>query len=181
MSEQPEGMNPEPKEEKTFTEDYVKQLREEAKANRLKFAEAETKLNELQKQIEESKAKEQEQQGKFKELYEQEQEKVKKYETEVSALKEFQTKFEQLENSTREELLNKLTDNHKAIANDLPIDKLKIYVELNTASHNYDSTRTGGMSFSTEGKNWTDFSSKELEEINKKNKDLFNKLYENYF
>lgn len=76
--------------------------------------------------------------------------------------------------------MNKLTDNHKAIANDLPIDKLKIYVELNTASHNYDSTRTGGMSFSTDGKNWTDFSSKELEEINKKNKDLFNKLYENY-
>lgn len=181
MSETNQGKNPEQNnEEKVFTEDYVKQLREEAKANRLKHAEAEAKLNELQKQFEDTRAKEQAEQGKFKELYEQEKEKLAKLEADAKSLTEFKDKYETLENTIRDELLSKLTDNHKAIAKDLTIEKLKQYVELNTVNHNYDTTRTGGLTFSTEGKNWTDFSSKELIEIEKKNPDLHKKLYNNY-
>ena len=180
MSENTQEQNSSEQEQKVFTEDYVKQLREEAKANRLKHAEAEAKFNELSKQIEESKTKEQAEQGKFKELYEQEQEKLKKLEADAESFKQYKDKFEKLENEIREELLSKLTDNHKAIAKDLDVTKLKTYVELNSVTHNYDTARTGGLTFSTEGKNWTDFSSEELEEINKKSPNTFKKLYENY-
>ena len=89
-------------------------------------------------------------------------------------------RIDQLEKTIREELLSKLTENHKAIAKDLDVKKLKTYVELNTVSHNYDTTRTGGLTFNTEGKNWSDFTSKELIEIEKKNPDLHKKLYNNY-
>ena len=182
MSEQKNEQNSEQKNEgvKTFSEDYVKQLREEAKENRVKFSETQTKLNELQKQLEEKEKAEREKQGEFKKLYEQELEKAKGFQSEIENIKPYKEKFETLEKTIREELLSKLTDVHKTIANDLPIEKLKAYVNANTVQHNYDNTRTGGMSFTTEGKNWTDFNSKELDEISKKNKDLFNKLYENY-
>ena len=180
MSENTQEQNSSEQEQKVFTEDYVKQLREEAKANRLKHAEAEAKFNELQKQLEQDKAKEQAEQGRFKELYEQEQEKLKKLEADAENFKSYKEKFEQLENEIREELLSKLTENHKAIAKDLDVKKLKSYVELNTVSHNYDTTRTGGLTFNTEGKNWSDFTSKELIEIEKKNPDLHKKLYNNY-
>jgi len=178
MSENEEGKKPE--EEKTFTADYVKQLREEAKENRLKYSETEKRLQELQMQIEEEKKLKDTEQGKFKELYEKESETKKQLQTEFEEIKTFKEKYEKLETEIRDDLLKQLEDSHKEIAKDLDIIKLKSYVALNSAKHNYDTSRTGGMSFVTDGKNWTDYTSKELDEISQKNKSLFNKLYENF-
>lgn len=177
MSEEQQGTIPEVK---TFSEEYVKELREEAKAHRLKASETESKLLELQKQIEEGNKKQAEEQGKFKELYEKELEHAKQLQAEAETYKPFKEKYETFEQLTRNELLAKLDEKHKAIANDLPIEKLKTYVELNSVQHNYDKTKPNGLAFSVEGKNWTDFSMKELEELRKVNPDLVKKLHENF-
>lgn len=174
----PEGQNP--NEPKQFSEEYVKQLREEAKANRLQVIELKAELDKIKSQQEEITKKQAEEQGKFKELYEKELERAKQIQAEAESYKPFKEKHEDLEKQIRDDLLSKLDEKHKAIANDLTIDKLKTYVELNSASHNYDKGRTNGVNFQVEGKNWTDFTTKELEELRKANPQLVDKLYQNY-
>lgn len=173
-----------PEGDKTFPESYVKELREENKQTRLKATELETKLNEILKQKEETEKAKAEEQGKFKELFESESEKAKRLELELNTIKEesqsYKEKFETFEKGVREELLSQLSDEHKTIANELPIDKLKEYVKLNSVKTKYDTSRTGGMGFTIEGKNWTDFSTKELETLKEKNPEHFKKLYNNY-
>ena len=79
----------------------------------------------------------------------------------------------------KDELLAGLSDEHKAIAGELQIEKLREYVKLNKATTNsMDSARTGGyknVDFSkiTDAKKLT---LKELEEIRKSNPAKYNEL-----
>lgn len=175
----------EQEEQKTFSEEYVKELREEAKNRRLEFEKLQGELNEFKKLQQSEKEKELQEQNKFKELAEAKEKTLNEKVTEMENLKkqieelsETKKQYDDFQKSVREELLSKLDENHKAIANDLTIDKLKTYVELNSKGHNYDKSRSGGLSFNTDGKKWEDFTSKELQEIEKVNPELLRKLFE---
>lgn len=168
-----------------YSDEYIKELREENKKWRIEKSNLENELNEFKKLQQSEKEKELQEQNKFKELAEAKEktlnEKVVEMENlkkQIEELSETKKQYDDFQKSVREELLSKLDENHKAIANDLTIDKLKTYVELNSKGHNYDKSRSGGLSFNTDGKKWEDFTSKELQEIEKVNPELLRKLFE---
>lgn len=172
------GGDPKPVELKP---EEIKALQEKAD----KVAEFESKLQEAIKERDKAKGKLRElddaeafKKGESERLLLEKKTELEKLQGELAEAKTYKEKFEAIETQTRTELLAKLDDKHKAIANDLPIDKLKSYVELNTTSHDYNKNRTGGLSFQTDGKKWEDFTPKELQEIEKVNPELLKKLFE---
>lgn len=113
--------------EKTFSAEetaaYIKQLREENKANRLKAKEAEEKI----KAIEDA---ETAKRGEFQTLaekYKAESESLKKQLEEVNPYKE---RFEAFEQQTRTELLTTIPEGKRELVKDLPLEKLREFAKL---------------------------------------------------
>jgi tRNA U34 5-carboxymethylaminomethyl modifying enzyme MnmG/GidA len=177
------GNEPAKKEEPVLTQEEINSLKE--KADKIAFYESEAKK--AFKERDEAKSKLREiddaeliKKGEYEKLLQDSKKEAETLKAELANAKEAETKYNAFVESTKKDLIESLPEEHKKIGEKLSLEDLKEYVKLNSTKTNYDKSRTGGMSFTTEGKNWTDFNSKELDEISKKNKDLFNKLYENY-
>ena len=99
---------------------------------------------------------------------------------ETERLRQIEEKFALFEKAQRSELLGDLSDEHKAIAGDLELDKLREYVKLNKATTNsMDSARTGGSgAIDVTGKKWDDLNRKELIALKKSAPHKYNMLYE---
>ena len=97
---------------------------------------------------------------------------------ETERLRQIEEKFALFEKAQRSELLGDLSDEHKAIAGDLELDKLREYVKLNKATTNsMDSARTGGSgTIDVTGKKWFDFTSTDLNNLKKSNPKLYEQL-----
>ena len=163
---------------KTFSEEYVHELREEAKSNRLKAKEYEDRL----KAIEEEKAKAT---GEYKTLAEQlksenealknKAELVEKYEKELSAIKQAQ----------KDNLLNELDEEVRKDWVESDLDTLgkfvSTYKKLKADRVTTDSNKNSKVQVQTDGKTWSDFTMAEREELFKTNPVLYNKLKNDYF
>ena len=99
---------------------------------------------------------------------------------ETERLRQIEEKFALFEKAQRSELLGDLSDEHKAIAGDLELDKLREYVKLNKATTNsMDSARTGGSgAIDVTGKKWDDLNREELIALKKSAPHKYNMLYE---
>lgn len=99
---------------------------------------------------------------------------------EAEELKQIKEKFDSFQKAMKDELLAELSDEHKAIAGDLELDKLREYVKLNKATTNsMDSARTGGSgTIDVTGKKWDDLNREELIALKKSAPHKYNMLYE---
>jgi len=99
---------------------------------------------------------------------------------EAEELKQIKEKFDSFQKAMKDELLAELSDEHKAIAGDLEIDKLREYVKLNKSTTNsMDSARTGGSgAIDVTGKKWDDLNREELIALKKSAPHKYNMLYE---
>ena len=99
---------------------------------------------------------------------------------EAEELKQIKEKFDSFQKAMKDELLAELSDEHKAIAGDLELDKLREYVKLNkTTTNSMDSARTGGSgAVNVTGKVWEDFTLEELRNLKKSNKTAYNDLFQ---
>ena len=89
----------------------------------------------------------------------------------------FKDKFIALENSIRKDLIELLPEEHRELANDLEIEKLKQYVKLNSVkTEQVDTGSIGRASIDTNGKSWDDFSFTELNKINETNPNAYKSL-----
>ncbi len=99
---------------------------------------------------------------------------------EAEELKQIKEKFDSFQKAMKNELLGELSDEHKAIAGDLELDKLREYVKLNKATTNsMDTARTGGSgAIDVTGKKWDDLNREELIALKKSAPHKYNMLYE---
>ena len=99
---------------------------------------------------------------------------------EAEELKQIKEKFDSFQKAMKDELLGELSDEHKAIAGDLELDKLREYVKLNKATTNsMDTARTGGSgAIDVTGKKWDDLNREELIALKKSAPHKYNMLYE---
>ncbi|MBK6878662.1 MAG: hypothetical protein IPG99_20060 [Ignavibacteria bacterium] len=99
---------------------------------------------------------------------------------EAEELKQIKEKFDSFQKAMKDELLAELSDEHKAIAGDLELDKLREYVKLNKATTNsMDTARTGGSgAIDVTGKKWDDLNREELIALKKSAPHKYNMLYE---
>lgn len=97
---------------------------------------------------------------------------------ETERLKQIEEKFASFEKAQRSELLAELSDEHKAIAGDLELDKLREYVKLNkSATPGMNTARAGGQgTLEIAGKKWFDFTSSELTELKKSAPKVYEQL-----
>ena len=101
---------------------------------------------------------------------------------ETERLKQIEEKFASFEKAQRSELLGELSDEHKAIAGDLELDKLREYVKLNKATTNsMDSARTGGSGAIDFNKDWDSLTMKERNEIGTSNPQKYREIYKKKF
>lgn len=130
MSEDIKNVSEETKNEysQEETQNYIKKLREENKEIR-------TKLQERLNAEAEAKAKALEEQSRYKELYESVNPKLKEFEEKLTKTEQekedYLSKLKAVEDSTKKELIEELSDEHKAIASKLPLEDLREYVKIN--------------------------------------------------
>jgi hypothetical protein len=82
----------------------------------------------------------------------------------------------------KDELLAELSDEHKAIAGDLELEKLREYVKLNKATTNsMDTARTGGSgAIDVTGKKFNQLTHDEKLSLRKNNRKEYDRLFKAY-
>ena len=114
---------PAPQEPANFSREYVHELREEAKANRLQAAQFKKQLDEMAASQEADKAKALEEQGEYKKLFEESQEKLKS----IPALETRLSAFEQTMTTELDGLKKTMTEADLSVmenlGDDMPIEK----------------------------------------------------------
>ena len=118
--------------------------------------------------------------GNYEKVIADKNQEVEQLKAEAERLKPFQEKFSSVMKAMKDELLAELSEEHKAIAGDLELDKLREYVKLNKATTNsMDSARTGGSgAIDVTGKKWDDLNREELIALKKSAPHKYNMLYE---
>lgn len=116
--------------------------------------------------------------GNYEKVIADKNQEVEQLKAEAERLKPFQEKFSSVMKAMKDELLAELSEEHKAIAGDLELDKLREYVKLNKSTTNsMDSARTGGSgAIDVTGKKWFDFTSTDLNNLKKSNPKLYEQL-----
>ena len=116
--------------------------------------------------------------GNYEKVIADKNQEVEQLKAEAERLKPFQEKFSSVMKAMKDELLAELSDEHKAIAGDLELDKLREYVKLNKATTNsMDTARTGGSgAIDVTGKKWFDFTSTDLNNLKKSNPKMYEQL-----
>ena len=116
--------------------------------------------------------------GNYEKVIADKNQEVEQLKAEAERLKPFQEKFSSVMKAMKDELLAELSEEHKAIAGDLELDKLREYVKLNKSTTNsMDSARTGGSgAIDVTGKKWFDFTSTDLNNLKKSNPKMYEQL-----
>ena len=160
---------------------------EEIKAIQDKKEFLETELKKVIKERDEAKGKlrgisdeEALKKGEYERLISEGKAEIETLKSDLEKARDSETKYNLFVENTKKELIAELSEEHKAIAEKLDFEVLKDYVKLNKTQTNYDKSRSGGISFPVENKNWTDFTTEELNEIETKNKKLFDSLFDKY-
>lgn len=159
---------------KTFTADYVHELREENKSWRLKF-------KELEAQIQAKETEEKAKKGEFEKLYNESISKLSDLEKFKIEAEEKLTALEKKNKAIKKSLIDELPDEYKKFAEKFEIDELQDYVKLHkTNKLSTDSGRPAQMTEVVIGNRskYDDFSMKELEILYKENRSFYDKLYE---
>lgn len=115
----------------------------------------------------------------FQDLYKKEQERASTLERQLEELNPFKEKWTSYETARRESLLKEIEDaDLKKVGEKMDLLDLETFTaKVKKPIVNTDGGRGGGGSFNYEGKKWDDISSKDKEELNKNNPELYRKLY----
>ena len=108
-----------------FSDEYVKELRTEAKKHRLEKEQLATKLAEFEKAKLEAENNALIEQGRFKELFEKEQAEKQRLIDELERVKPYEQKHLDFINQKKEGLLNSLPEDIRDTFKDLDVDKLE--------------------------------------------------------
>ena len=169
-------VNPNPQE--SNSEEVTKEI-EKLRSIKDEVVKQRDELKEKLRTIEETTLKENE---KWKDLAELKTKDLEAKESELSSLTEFKTKYVELETALKSELLAELPDEHKELASDFDINKLRAYVKLNGKSNNdTDATKSGGFAFVSNDEKFDDYTTEELTQISEKNPELYLKLRKEKF
>lgn len=114
------------KDSKVYDEDYVKQLRAEAKGYRLRNQEIENKLTEFENAKLEAETNALIEQGKFKELFEKEQLEKAQLMSKISEYEPIVSKYQESINKKRAELIEILPEYMREEFKELGIEKLEL-------------------------------------------------------
>jgi hypothetical protein len=163
------GSNPEAKQE----QDKLAFLQAEAQKAFKARDELKAKLKSLEEADEMKK-------GNYEKVIADKTQEFEQLKAEAEELKQIKEKFDSFQKAMKDELLAELSDEHKAIAGDLELDKLREYVKLNKATTNsMDTARTGGSgAIDVTGKKWDDLNREELIALKKSAPHKYNMLYE---
>lgn len=166
---------PEPK---TYSEEYVKELRGEAKQRRIENEQ----LAERLRKIEEEEALKQ---GKFKEVADLKTKEAEELKAKLSELEPYKEKYTAVEKQQREELLAKLDEDERENWKEVPLDLLRTHVKsvekYKAVPPGHNAGRSTGKAVEVGNKTWDDLSSAELEELSKSHPVVYNQLKRNKF
>lgn len=113
----------------------IEKIKQEAEFYKAEAKKAFEKRDQLKKELEEREQKALEEQNKYKELYESLNPKLKEFEEKLAKTEqekeEYLSKLKSVEDSTKQELMAELSDEHKAIASKLSLEDLREYVKIN--------------------------------------------------
>lgn len=137
------------------------------------------KRDEFKKQIDAIEEEKLKATNQFQDLYKKEQERASTLEKQLEELNPFKEKWTSYETARRESLLKEIEDaDLKKVGEKMDLLDLETFTaKVKKPIVNTDGGRSGGGSFNYEGKKWDDISSKDKEELNKNNPELYRKLY----
>lgn len=147
--------------------DNVKKEKAQLQAELEKFRQAEA--DKLKKELEAK--------GEYDSIIKAKDEELNSVKTKIQEQNEFIEKV-------RIDLLSKLSDEHKPIAEKLSLSDLQVYVNLNSqqAKPGTDTGKPGGASkIDVTGKSWDDLNSKDKQELLTANPEAYRKLFYNKF
>jgi DNA repair exonuclease SbcCD ATPase subunit len=149
----------ETKTEKVYPESVVKDLiaqRDSLKSYKTKVEEYEQMIKDAQ----EDKLKENED---YKTLLDSKEKDLAELKSALENAKQFETKYTELDNSIRTNLLSQLPEEMKEVAEELTTVKLQKFVELHKKeTPGMDAGKSGKSKINIEGKKWNDFDPKDL-------------------
>lgn len=137
------------------------------------------KRDEFKKQIDAIEEEKLKATNQFQDLYKKEQERASTLEKQLGELNPFKEKWTSYETARRESLLKEIEDaDLKKVGEKMDLLDLETFTaKVKKPIVNTDGGRRGGGFFNYEGKKWDDISSKDKEELNKNNPELYRKLY----
>ena len=171
-----EGNDPKPDSELAKAQERIKNL-EQSKADLIK-SEKELKGKLKAKEDAEAIAK-----GDLQSIIESQKAELEALRVKEAELEEAKKQRDEIITATKKELLEMLPDEHKKLAEDLTIAKLREYVKLNSKKDpaGMDAGRSGNGTIDVTGREYDDFSLKELDELQKNNIAAYKKRYRSKF
>ena len=168
------GSNPEAKQEQDKTVFHETEAKKAYKARDEKAA----RVRELEEKLKSLEEADEMKKGNYEKVIADKTQEFEQLKAEAEGLKQIKEKFDSFQKAMKDELLAELSDEHKAIAGDLELDKLREYVKLNKATTNsMDTARTGGSgAIDVTGKKWFDFTSTDLNNLKKSNPKMYEQL-----
>lgn len=165
---------PEVKQEKVYPESVVKDLiaqRDSLKSYKAKVEEYEQMIKEAQ----DEKLKENED---YKTLLDNKEKDLAELKSALDNAKQYETKYVELDNSIRTNLLGQLPEELKEVAEELSTVKLQKFVELHKKeTPGMDAGKSGKTKINIEGKKWNDFNPKDLEILRESDFTSYAQLY----
>lgn len=166
---QGEGLQPERTYSKAELQEVI-EARQAAKEEARKLAE---KLQAFETAEAAKRQKELEEKGQYDSIIQEKESKLKTYESELEESRKILA-------GIKEDLLNQLPEEHKAIAEALSLEKLREYVKLNSKKETpgTETARAGGNpAINVSGKDWDDFTIEELRQLKQSNQRAYNEIF----
>lgn len=160
-----------------YTADEFKELISQRDKVKNEKAQLQAELEKFRKAEEDKAKKELEAKGEYETLIKQREEEYNQIKSKFDEQNEF------LE-AVRIDLLSKLSDEHKALAEKLPLKDLQVYVKLNSADNKAgtDNGKPGGTTqIDITGKSWDDLTFKQQEDLLSSNFTAYAKLYKDKY
>lgn len=165
---------PEVKQEKVYPESVVKDLI----AQRDSLKSYKTKVEEYEQMIKEAQDEKLKENEDYKTLLDNKEKDLAELKSALDNAKQYETKYVELDNSIRSNLLGQLPEELKEVAEELSTVKLQKFVELHKKeTPGMDAGKSGKTKINIEGKKWDDFSSDDLKVLKESDFNSYSQMY----
>lgn len=173
--------NTQGQEQKTFSADYVKELREENKSWRIRLSEVEKSLQsyqEKEKQIQEQEAIKR---GEFEKLLSEKESSLQALRKELESLKPIAEEYNKIKLSRKDELLAKLPEHVKEDFKTASIEEIERAVKLLPSAQVSPSVASGQVYAPSQNEDITKLTQEQLEQIRVQNPTRFSEIIKQLF
>lgn len=170
--------NQDPQEPKTYSEEEFKKVvaqRDAIKADKLAIQAEKDRLEAEKKALGEDDLKKK---GELQTLLDNKEKDLAELKSALDNAKQYETKYVELDNSIRSNLLGQLPEELKEVAEELSTVKLQKFVELHKKeTPGMDAGKSGKTKINIEGKKWDDFSSDDLKVLKESDFNSYSQMY----